>query len=67
MFAMESLSLILRVNKMLQLQASNRYYSRDGLLSFLRKTFGDHLNFKVNEVADGYFTFEAPRDLTSVS
>jgi hypothetical protein len=59
-------SLIETVN-MIQLQASSRYYSREGLLKFLRRRFGSKLSFKVNEVGDGYFTFEAPQALTSVS
>jgi hypothetical protein len=52
---------------MIKLQAHSRYYSRQGLLNFLRSKFGDHLDFRINEVDDGYYTFEAPRDLTPVS
>ncbi|KAJ8115232.1 hypothetical protein OPT61_g3078 [Boeremia exigua] len=49
---------------MKQLQIKGRYYSRDGLLAFLRSRFGDHLDFKIKETKDGNFTFEAPEDLT---
>jgi hypothetical protein len=51
---------------MIQLETPNSYYSREGLLRFLRRTFGN-LNFKVTPVNDAYFTFKAPRALTSVS
>ena len=52
---------------MVRLQANDRYYSRTGLLNFLQKTFPDCKNFRINEVKDGFFTFEAPRELTDVS
>jgi hypothetical protein len=47
-------------------EVPSRYYSRQGLLCFLRSKFGD-LNFRVTEIGDAHFTFEAPRDLTEVS
>lgn len=47
-------------------EITSRYYSRQGLLNFLRSRFGD-LNFKVTEVGDAHFTFEAPQNLTEVS
>lgn len=53
--------------KMVFLETPNRYYSREGLLNFLRKKFGDHEDFKINQVGDSYFSFQAPRELTAVS
>ena len=50
-----------------RLQANDRYYSRRGLLSFLQKKFPDCKNFRISEVKDGFYTFEAPRELTDVS
>lgn len=54
---------------MLQLQTPTRYYSREGLLTFLRETFPEHGNFRISQVqgVDGAFTFVAPRELTEVS
>ncbi|KAI0616944.1 hypothetical protein Ptr902_03401 [Pyrenophora tritici-repentis] len=49
---------------MVQLEISNRYQSREGLLKFLRERFGDHINFNITETADGHFKFEAPENLT---
>jgi hypothetical protein len=46
-------------------EITSRYYSRQGLLKFLRSKFGD-LNFKVTEVGDAHFTFEAPEKLEEV-
>ncbi|KAI0569597.1 hypothetical protein Alg130_11577 [Pyrenophora tritici-repentis] len=51
---------------MVQLEISNRYQSREGLLKFLRERFGDHINFNITETADGHFKFEAPENLTKV-
>ncbi|KAF2621210.1 hypothetical protein BU25DRAFT_241725 [Macroventuria anomochaeta] len=52
---------------MVRLQANDRYYSRRGLLRFLQATFPNCKNFRISEVKDGFFTFEAPRELTDVS
>jgi hypothetical protein len=52
---------------MIQHQTPSRYYSRDGLLKFLKEKFGDHFYFNIDSAGDGYFTFEAPQRLTAVS
>lgn len=52
---------------MVQLQANSRYYSLRGLSQFLQAKFPGHTNFKIKQVSDGYFSFEAPRHLTAVS
>ncbi|OAK97305.1 hypothetical protein IQ06DRAFT_380018 [Phaeosphaeriaceae sp. SRC1lsM3a] len=49
---------------MVRLQVKKRYHNRRGLLAFLQATFPGCRNFRINEVKDGYYTFEAPRDLT---
>lgn len=51
---------------MVRLQVKKRYHNRRGLLAFLQATFPGCRNFRINEVKDGYYTFEAPRDLTEV-
>jgi hypothetical protein len=51
---------------MVSLQANDRYYSREGLLRFLQATFPDCKNFRISVIKDGFFTFEAPRELTDV-
>jgi hypothetical protein len=48
-------------------QTPSRYYCREGLLAFLRRKFGNHINFNINAAGDGYFTFDAPELLTAVS
>ncbi|KAF2438506.1 hypothetical protein P171DRAFT_491171 [Karstenula rhodostoma CBS 690.94] len=50
---------------MVQQQAYGRYYSRDGLLKYLKSIFGENRTFKIKEVSDACFTFEAPRELTN--
>jgi hypothetical protein len=52
---------------MVQLEVSNRYQSREGLLKFLRQRFGYDINFNVTETSDGHFRFEAPENLTEVN
>ena len=52
---------------MVPLEADKRYYNRDGLLRYLRSKFGNKVNFRIAEVADACFTFQAPRNLTDVS
>lgn len=47
-------------------EAYGRYYSRESLQTYLESKFGK-LNFKINRVGDGHYTFEAPRKLDSVS
>jgi hypothetical protein len=51
---------------MVQQQANGRYYNRDGLLNYLKSMFGENRNYKINEVFDACYTFEAPRELTKV-
>ena len=52
---------------MFKQQAERRYYSRDKLHTFLKKKFGDDINFNIQRAGEEYLTFEAPRHLTSVS
>jgi len=50
---------------MIQHQVFHRYHSRDKLHEFLKKKFGDKINFQIQKAGD-YITFKAPEQLTDV-
>lgn len=52
---------------MISQQTPSRYYNLLGLQNFLTGKFGSGINFDISAVKEGYFTFEAPGSLTSVS
>jgi hypothetical protein len=52
---------------MISQQTPARYYSLRGLEKFLTEKFGTGIDFNICAMSDGYFTFEAPASLTSVS
>jgi len=51
---------------MIQHQVLDRYYSRDKLHEFLKKKFGDRINFQIQKAGE-CITFKAPEQLTAVS